>query len=334
MTAAAGGLTGRSIEAIRQWIGSTASVTSQVVADDPQIRTLLHNGPGALDEAARLLDQVKPTLPVLLANLTTIGQVAVTYNASLETLMVVLPPLVAFTQASLPDNNPTGMPLGEFRIGFNDPPPCTVGFLPPSAWRSPADMTTIDTPDGLYCKLPQDSPTLVRGLRNTPCMGVPGKRAPTVQECESDKPYQPLAMRQHALGPYPFDPNLVSQGVPPDGRVDNDHIFGPVEGTPLPPSAAPSPEAPPPGSAEQPPAGAQTPGPAPTPVPAQGDGPPVAPSAFDTGGATPRPAVAITQYDPQTGRYAAPTGQVFQQTDLVAGKPKTWRDLIFEPDQP
>ena len=38
-------------------------------------------GPGALDEVSRLLNQVKPTLPVLLANLTTIGQVAVTYHA-------------------------------------------------------------------------------------------------------------------------------------------------------------------------------------------------------------------------------------------------------------
>jgi phospholipid/cholesterol/gamma-HCH transport system substrate-binding protein len=226
--------------------------------------------------------------------------------------------------------------LGQFRLGFNDPPPCTVGFLPPSSWRSPAVTTTIDTPDGLFCKLPQDSPILVRGIRNTPCMDVPGKRAPTVQECYSDKPYQPLAMRQHALGPYPFDPNLVSQGIPPDARVDNnsDRLFGPVEGTPLPPGAAPAPESPSPGSAEPPPAGAQTPSPARMPPPAQVDGPPVAPSAFDTSDATPRPSVAITQYDPKTGRYAAPTGQVFQQTDLVAGEPKTWRDLIFAPDLP
>jgi phospholipid/cholesterol/gamma-HCH transport system substrate-binding protein len=324
-----------STEAIRRWIRSLASVTGQVVANDPQIRALLHTGPGAADEAAHLLDKVKLTLPVLLANLTTIGQVAVTYNASLETLLVVLPPLVAFTQASSPDHNPTGIPLGEFRLGFNDPPPCTVGYLPPSSWRSPADTTTLDTPDGLYCKLPQDSPILVRGIRNTPCMGVPGKRAPTVQECESDKPYQPIAMRQHALGPYPFDPNLASQGIPPDARVNNnDHIFGPVEGTPLPPGAAPTPENPSPGSAEPPPAGAQTPGLAPVPPPAPVDGPPVAPSGFDTGDATPRPSVAITQYDPVTGRYAAPTGQVLRQTDLVAGPPKTWRDLVFEPVQP
>ena len=42
----------------------------------------------AADEASELLRQVKPTLPVLLANLTTVGQIGVTYHASLEQLLV------------------------------------------------------------------------------------------------------------------------------------------------------------------------------------------------------------------------------------------------------
>ena len=189
---------------------------------------------------SRLLNQVKPTLPVLLANLTTIGQVAVVYHASLEQLLMLIPPAVSSTQSYSSTSNATGLPLGEFALTLGDPPACTVGFLPPSSWRSPADTTTIDTPDGLYCKLPQDSPVTVRGARNYPCMGHPGKRAPTVEICDSDKPYEPLAMRQHVLGPYPLDPNLLSQGVPPDDRINlGDRIFGPVEGTPLPPGAVP-----------------------------------------------------------------------------------------------
>jgi hypothetical protein len=77
-------------------------------------------------------------------------------------------------------------------------------------------------------------------------MGHPGKRAPTVEICNSDRSYEPLAMRQHALGPSPFDPNLISQGIPPDDRTDfSEHIFAPVEGTP-PPAGAPPPTAPPP----------------------------------------------------------------------------------------
>ena len=224
-------------DSLRTWARSLAGITGQVVANDPQVRTLLQEGPPAANEVSRLLDQVKPTLPVLLANLTTFGQVAVTYHPSLEQVLVLLPPFVGDVLSSAPENNPTGIPLGDFRIQIGDGPPCTVGFLPPSQWRSPADLTTIDTPDGLYCKLPQDSPIVVRGARNSPCMGVPGKRAPTVQECYSDKPYMPLAMRQHALGPYPFDPNLIAQGIPPDDRVDaNERLFAPVEGTPCRPA--------------------------------------------------------------------------------------------------
>ncbi len=137
-------------------------------------------------------------------------------------------------------HNPDGMAQGDFALTIDDPPICTVGFLPPSQWRSPDDTSDIDTPDGLYCKLPQDSPLSVRGARNYPCMGHPGKRAPTVEICNSDKPYMPLAMRQHVLGPSPIDPNLLSQGIPPDDRVTvNDRMFGPIEGTPLPPGAVP-----------------------------------------------------------------------------------------------
>ncbi len=226
-------------DALRLWAQSLAGITGQVVDDDPQVRNLLAQGPDAANEVSRLFDQIKPTLPVLLANMTTFGQVAVTYRPSLEQVLVLLPPFVGFIQSSAGENNPVGIPLGDFRISIEDPPPCTVGFLPPNQWRSPADLTEMDTPDGLYCKLPQDSPIVVRGARNAPCMGVPGKRAPTVEQCYSDKPYEPLAMRQHALGPRPIDPNLIAQGVPPDDRVDyQEKIFAPIEGTPLPPGAA------------------------------------------------------------------------------------------------
>lgn len=316
-------------DAIKVWARSLTGITQQVATDDPQIRTLLRTGPGAAQEVARLLNQVKPTLPVLLANLTTLGQVGVTYNPSLEQILVLLPPYIAALQTySRVDKNPTGLPLGDFATTISDPPSCTVGFLPPSQWRSPEETSTIDTPDGLYCKLPQDSPIAVRGARNYPCMGHPGKRAPTVQICNSDKPYVPLAMRQHALGPYPLDPNLISQGIPPDDRttVDN-HIFGPSEGTPPPAGTSP-----PPAGTPSVPEQRQVPSPTDDPHPATDSPPaappPAAPSGFDRTGSG--PSVALARYNPRTGEYLGYDGKWYRQSDLVAtAAPKSWRDLLL-----
>ena len=227
-------------DSIRTWARSFDGISQVLVDNDSHFRTILQNGPEAANEASRLFEQIKPTLPVLLANLTTIGQIGVTYHPSIEQLLVLLPTAVAIEQAAQGENHPDGKAMGDFALTIDDPPICTVGFMPPNTWRSPDDLSDIDTPDGLYCKLPQDSPMAVRGARNYPCMGHPGKRAPTVEICNSDKPFMPLAMRQHTLGPYPLDPNLLSQGVPPDDRVtSNGRIFAPIEGTPLPPGEVP-----------------------------------------------------------------------------------------------
>lgn len=309
-----------SVDAIRTWARSMAGITRQVADDDQHVRTLLKDGAAAADEASRLFNQVKPTLPLLLANLTSLGQVGVTYHPSLEQLLVLLPPSISATQSyGAPKNNPVGMTLGDFTLTMGDPPACTVGFLPPSSWRSPEDLTDIDTPDGLYCKLPQDSPIGVRGARNYPCMGQPGKRAPTVEICNSDRPYEPLAMRQHTLGPYPIDPNLLAQGIAPDSRVDRDKFtHGPIEGTPLSPAAVPPGEAP----------AAEEPAEMPAEVPPSPDAPAMAPSAVSPNGSD-GPSVAIATYDPQTGRYATPDGKVFRQADLVPRTgDQTWQDLF------
>ena len=86
----------RPTDSIRTWARSLAGISDVLANDDSQVRTLLQNGPGAANEASRLFEQIKPTLPVLLANLTTIGQIGVTYHPSLEQLLVLLPSAVAY----------------------------------------------------------------------------------------------------------------------------------------------------------------------------------------------------------------------------------------------
>jgi hypothetical protein len=58
-------------------------------------------------------------------------------------------------------------------------------------------------------------------------------------------------------------------------------------------------------------------------------GPQAAPSSFDGSTAKPVPSVATADYDPATGRYMAPDGKLYQQSDLVTSKtPKKWQDMF------
>lgn len=313
---------------IRQWAHSLAGFTAALKADDPQFRTVLAQGPGFAQEVSRLLGQLKPTLPVFLANLTTVAQVGVTYNPSLEQVLVLLPPMVAVTQSIGGNNNPqTGyLTPADFRLQSADPPPCTVGFLPPNQRRPPSETTSVDTPDGIYCKLPQDSPIAVRGARNLPCMGVPGKRAPTVQMCYSEQQYEPLAERQPLFGPGPRDPNMEAQGIPPADPDVRTNLVPPRPGLPLPESAVgqeiPGPPEPAPGAA-----------PVPEPLlPTEGAVPiPVTPSSNTLPSQGERPPVAVADYDPRTGTYFGSDGKRYQQGDLTTGAgPVTWQDLMLK----
>ena len=161
-------------------------------------RNLLQQAPGTAQEVSHLLNDVKPTLPVLLANPDDGRADARHHNASVEQLLVLLPPYIAAQQAyGLATNNASGA-VGRVRPRVQLSRSATVhgGLPPPSQWRSPQDQTDVDTPDGLYCKLPQDSLLDVRGARNFRCIKQPGKRAPTVEICDSDKPFEPIAIRR------------------------------------------------------------------------------------------------------------------------------------------
>jgi phospholipid/cholesterol/gamma-HCH transport system substrate-binding protein len=164
---------------------------------DPALSTLLDSGPETFDELRALLDRFQPTLPILLSNLVSLDDVGITYNDSLEQLLVLFPQGISILQASgLAKRNTEQAYEGaylSFNLNLNLPPTCVTGFLPPQQHRVPADVDSPPRPPGdLYCRVPQDSPFNVRGARNIPCETKPGKRVPTAAMCESDEDYIPL----------------------------------------------------------------------------------------------------------------------------------------------
>ncbi|WP_127784444.1 MlaD family protein [Rhodococcus sp. X156] len=181
-------------DAIRAWTSNLATFTDQVRSSDSDVRALLVKGQPFSREATALFQDLQPTLPILLANLTSVGQVAVTYNAALEQVLVIYPPLAAALVSVVLPSAGTGRANLDFVYALNTPPPCTTGYLPASERRLATEVDVPFTPDGLYCKIPQDAANgvAVRGVRNLPCAEVPGKRAPTPELCRDPEGYVPV----------------------------------------------------------------------------------------------------------------------------------------------
>lgn len=207
----------RTSDSIAAWAAHMASITGQFKAQDRAFADLLNAGGPALEEGRALFDRIQPTLPVLLANLVSVGDIAVTYRNDIEQLLVLFPQGTSVMQAiAVADSGVKQSYRGiylDFNLNLNMPPPCNTGFLPVDQQRSPSDVDYPERPAGdLYCRIPQDSDMNVRGVRNIPCENNPAKRAPTVEMCESNDNYVPLNDGFNWKG----DPNATfsGQGVP------------------------------------------------------------------------------------------------------------------------
>lgn len=201
--------------AIQRWAAHIATVTSDLAENDDAVSGFIDEQGiiVASSEAQKLMERLRPTLPVLMANLSSVGQVAIAYQDSVEQLLVILPHAVEVGQGTFLANKDTPKPYkGEylsFNLNVNLPPACSTGFLPAQQARNPSMVDHPDrAPGDLYCRVPQDSQFNVRGARNIPCETVPGKRAPTVKMCESDEQYIPLNDGYNWKG----DPNATLSG--------------------------------------------------------------------------------------------------------------------------
>jgi phospholipid/cholesterol/gamma-HCH transport system substrate-binding protein len=223
----------QSADAIAHFSQNLATITRELRDQDSSVASILDNGGPAADQVRQLLNRVQPTLPVLLANLVNVGQVAVTYQADIEQLLVLLPAGTADLGATTVANRNTKQAYKgwylDFNLKVNLPPPCSTGYLPASQIRPPSLVDTPDRPaDDLYCRMPQDSMFNVRGARNIPCETKPWKRAPTAKMCESDENYVPLNDGLSWKG----DPNatLSGQAIPQSA---------PTASAPAPPTVPP-----------------------------------------------------------------------------------------------
>ncbi|MEV0672264.1 MCE family protein [Mycobacterium sp. NPDC050441] len=349
----------RSGDNIRSLADGLARFTGEVNKADPQLRTTLKTVPGATEAANTAFSGIRPTFPVLAANLANFGRIGVIYSKSLEQALVIFPALMAALNTVA-----GGVPSDEggkldFKVDLGDAPPCLTGFLPPTQTRSPADLTLRDLPTDMYCKTAQNDPSVVRGARNYPCQEFPGKRAPTIQLCRDPKGYIPVGTNPWRGPPVPYGtpiedgrnilppnkfPNIPPQ-VDPDPGPPVVQLPPGVEPGPGPAPHAPFPLPVPPNTPGTPPPpwpyfappdqivppygrtappGAEAPAPAPAPdAPLPAEAPPLA-SAPTTG-----------TYDQHSGVFADADGGtgVYAAGAENLAPAETWVDLMLDPRQ-
>jgi len=345
-----------------------ARFTSEVRQADPQLRNLLAVVPPVADEANTAFSGIRPSFPMLAANLANLGRVGVIYHKSIEQLLVVLPALfAAIITAANGEPQDEGAKL-DFKINI-DPPPCNVGFIPPPMIRTPADETLREIPTDMYCKTAQNDPSTVRGARNYPCQEFPGKRAPTVALCRDPKGYVPTGTDPWRGPPIPYG-TPVTNGLnilPPNKFPFIPPGADPDPGTPYPPGALPPGAVPGPGPAPiqpfptppppntggtdgrqawippapyppQPPA-IPFPKAVPPPPPPEGLSPPPAyPPPEKPWGPPPGPVpqangTAYTTYDQSTGVFSDPAGGTGIFAPGRVSSAENWVDLMRDPRQ-
>jgi phospholipid/cholesterol/gamma-HCH transport system substrate-binding protein len=172
-----------------------ADLTDTLRRSDGDLRRVLRDGAAGSRQVEDLIRRIGPTMPVMLENLTTLGQVTTVRLEALEQMLVAFPRVIS---AGYTGTTPDGW--GHVNVQFaQDPPVCRDGYLPPSKWRSPLDTTDGVLHDEVRCREPL--PIVPRGPRYAPDYDEPSDEGGTASRA------------------VPFGAATSGTAVAPDGRT-------------------------------------------------------------------------------------------------------------------
>jgi phospholipid/cholesterol/gamma-HCH transport system substrate-binding protein len=304
--------------AIERWAHNLNVLGGEAAQTDSHLKSALSQAAPTADQINSVFSDVRESLPQTLANAEIVFDMLKRYHPGVEQLLVFLPQLGSIVQAISAPYEKDRMAALDLSLAINYPPPCLTGFLPAPDWRSPSDTSVAPMRDGNYCRIPQDfQANVVRGARNMPCMDVPGKRAPTPQECRSNKPYVPLG-----TNPWFGDPNQILNCPAPGARCNQAVKPGFVIPAPsvnngLNPLPAD----------RLPPAG-QTPPPTSDPLQRPGSG------SVQCNGQQPNPCIytpggpPAAVYSPMSGEVAGPDGSKYSVNNSRTKGEDGWKEML------
>lgn len=162
-------------KALRSFAGGAKELAGQLRTSDADLRKLIAAAPDAAGQISGLLRDLDPGLGVVVANLLTTSEVAVTRQRGIEELLVKLPAVAAAGSTAVTTE---GANFG-MSVTFFEPLPCTSGYGS-TTYRNGLDTspaTALNTK--ARCASPPGSGINVRGSANAPSGGpVPDPARP------------------------------------------------------------------------------------------------------------------------------------------------------------
>nr|WP_223183221.1 MULTISPECIES: MlaD family protein [unclassified Streptomyces] len=161
--------------AIRDFATGARDLAATLKGSDADLRRLLAVAPDATGQVSGLLRDLDPSLSVVLANLLTTSELAVTRQRGMEELLVKYPAAVSAGATAVDDGH---LNIG-LAVTFFKPLPCTSGYGG-TRYRNGLDLGTAPALNtGASCTSPAASGVNVRGSGQAPASGpVPAAAKP------------------------------------------------------------------------------------------------------------------------------------------------------------
>ncbi|MCS0637970.1 MCE family protein [Streptomyces sp. LP05-1] len=151
-------------ESLTSFASGASRLAATLKASDRDLRKLIATAPGAAGQVSGLLKDLDPAFGVVLANLLTTSEVAVTRQRGIDEFLVTMPALAAAGATAVTGKGATmGMSLTFFA-----PLPCTAGYGG-TTYRNGLDLSPpppLNT--GARCTTAPSSGVDVRGSANAP----------------------------------------------------------------------------------------------------------------------------------------------------------------------
>jgi phospholipid/cholesterol/gamma-HCH transport system substrate-binding protein len=143
-----------------------ASFTDTVRGSDKNLRTVINNGAPASTELTGLVRGINATLPIVLNNLVSVGQVTAVRVPAIRQILIIYPYVIATSYGLFPNN-------GSTRFGFPIPPasggtPCSTGYIKKSKRRLPTQLKYAGVRYESFCNAPTSADVNPRGSREAP----------------------------------------------------------------------------------------------------------------------------------------------------------------------